>query len=291
MVKKIVISVVIILIFILIFILFKSSNNEFSYTPISYKICDNDSCIYLVGSIHIGDDRVDKISNKIIKLYNKSNILAVELDINEINIDVSQFMLENGSIDNYISEDLNQKLIDFSNEHILFSFDTLKYMKLGYIYDYISLMPYLEEGYINDGVDNYFINKAKEDNKEIISLETYEEQLNLLLGYSNDFYIENINYILDNYDEVKNDSINLYNVYLNGDIKELENILENEKNVENQEFIKDMYDNRNINMTKKVEEFLLNNDNVFMVVGCAHVIGDNGIIDSLKDKYEISLLK
>ena len=52
-----------------------------------------------------------------------------------------------------------------------------------------------------------------------------------------------------------------------------------------------MYDNRNIKMSKRIEEFLLNDDRVFMVVGCAHVIGDNGIIDLLDGKYQISRVK
>ena len=285
MLKKIIFIFLVLLTCLLIFILFNNSNNEFSFTPISYKICDDDSCIYLVGSIHMGDERVSKFSKKIIDAYNKSNKLVVELDISNINIDVSQFMLENGSIDNYISDELNQKLISFSNEHLLFPLDTLKYMKLGYIYDYLSLLPYLEEGYINDGVDNYFISKAKEDNKEIVSLETYEDQLNLLLSYTDEFYIENINYVLDNYDEVKKESINLFNAYLSGNIEKLENIIKAEKDNEDQEYVKNMYDNRNIKMSKRIEEFLLNDDRVFMVVGCAHVIGDNGIIDLLDGKY------
>ena len=44
-------------------------------------------------------------------------------------------------------------------------------------------------------------------------------------------------------------------------------------------------------MASRVEEFLANNDKVFMVVGSAHVIGNNGIIEILSDKYKISIVK
>ena len=159
-------------------------NKKFSYTPPMYKICDDDSCIYLLGSIHTGDDRLNKYNNVIIDAYKESDKLAVELNINDIQINVSDFLSEKGSIENYLTPDLNNKLQEFSNLHNLFPYNTLKYMKVGYIYDYISLLPYLENDFKSEGVDNYFINLASEDKKAIISLETYEDQLNLLLNYS-----------------------------------------------------------------------------------------------------------
>ena len=32
---------------------------EFSYIPIMYKVCDSDSCIHILGSMHIGDERIE----------------------------------------------------------------------------------------------------------------------------------------------------------------------------------------------------------------------------------------
>lgn len=270
-------------------------NKKFSYTPPMYKICDNDSCIYLLGSIHTGDDKVNKFNSIIIDAYKESDKLAVELDINDISLNVSDFISENGSLEDYITPDLNNKLQEFSSNHSLFPYNTLKYMKLGYIYDYISLLPYLENDFKSEGVDNYFINLASEDKKAIISLETYEDQLNLLIGYSNEFYIKELEEIIDNYDEVKEMSINLYESYLKGDVKELKKLIDEDtsgsETEEEKEYLKNVYDDRNIYMASRVEEFLANNDKVFMVVGSAHVIGNNGIIEILSDKYKISIVK
>ena len=273
----------------------KSTTQELNYTPIMYKICDDDSCIYLLGSIHTGDDRLNKYNNVIIDAYKESDKLAVELNINDIQINVSDFLSEKGSIENYLTPDLNNKLQEFSNLHNLFPYNTLKYMKVGYIYDYISLLPYLENDFKNEGVDNYFINLANEENKEIISLETYEEQLNFIIGYSDELYIKQLEEIIDNYDELKDISINLYEYYLKGDLKELKKIIQEDtsepETEEEKQYLQAIYDDRNIKMANKVEEFLTNNDKVFMVVGSAHVIGNNGIIDLLTDKYSISIVK
>lgn len=272
-----------------------NNNNEFTYTPLMYQICDSNSCIYLLGSIHLGDNRIDKFSNKIIEAYDKSDALAVELNINDISININEFILESGTIDEYITSQLSDKLNNFSNDHSLFPYETLKYMKIGYIYDYISLLPYLENGYNNEGVDSYFINLATKDNKKIISLESYEEQLKLLTGYSNEFYAKQIEDTIDNYDEVKDQSIKIYDAYLKGSEEELNKLIENDKSgittEEEKDYIKKIYDERNIKMSEQVEEFLSNNEKVFMTVGCAHIIGNNGIIETLKNKYKISIIK
>lgn len=299
--NKITITVITIILLIILIILIIKPNNkmsnkkeEFTYTPLLYKICDDDSCIYLLGSIHLGDERINKFSNIIIDSYKESDSLAVEVDISDITLDINDFMLENGTIEDYISSELKNKLINFSDNHPLFVYDTLKYMKLGYVYDYISLIPYMENGYNNEGVDSYFINLAKTDNKKIVSLETDEDQLNLLLGYSDEFYIKQIEEIIDDYEEVKDLSIDLYNAYLESDEKKLQKIIDEDIKYETEEerqYIEDIHYNRNINMANNVEEFLKNNDNVFMTVGSAHVIGNNGIIDLLKDRYKISIVK
>ena len=286
--KKIIIVMIILILSIIFYVIFR--HKEYGYTPIMYEICDDDSCIYLLGSMHLGDDRINKLSNIVRKAYSKSDKIAVELNVNSVNINISDYIDTN----NEISEELNNKLIDFSNNHILFPYDVLKNMKLGYIYDYISLLPYLENGYNTEGLDNYFINLAEEDNKEIIELETYDEQLSLLFGYSNEFYSKQLEEVINNYDDIKDLSIKLYEAYLNSDINELKKLIDEDSisNTEEEErYLKAMYDDRNSKMSKKIEEFLDKDEKVFMIVGCAHVIGNNGIVELLNNKYKISIVK
>lgn len=270
---------------------------DFVYTPLLYKICDDNSCIYLLGSIHTGDDRVEKFSDVIIKAYNDSDILAVELDDQNVEIDLNDFLLDDGTtLTDYISDELDTKLQDFSIKHPMFDYELLKEFKVGYISNYLSLIPYLELGYLESGVDSYFLSLARNDNKEIVELEDYEFQLSFIIGYSDSLYIQQIEYIIDNYDVLSEQSIDLYETYLLGDkdkLKELiDSSLSNVETEEEKQYNKDIYDDRNINMTANIEKFLANDQKVFMVVGSAHVIGTNGIIDLLSEKdYQISIVK
>ena len=300
--KNITIIIIVFLVLMAISFMFFKENirnkngkdDEFSYTPLMYQLCDDDSCIYLLGSIHLGDSRVTKFNNVILDAYNQSDSLAVELDMSSVSFDVNEFVSDT-SIENIISKDLNDKLINFSTNHPLFSYESLKYAKLGYLYDYLSLLPYLELGYIQEGVDSYFVSLAHKQKKEVISLETYEEQLSLLLDYSNDFYAKQMEKIINDYDSFKELSISLYDAYLKGNKNELKKLIdEDNENLETEEkmnYLKAVYDDRNIYMASRVEEFLNNNNKVFMVVGSAHVIGNNGIIDLIGNKYKINIVK
>lgn len=299
--KKILVSILIILLVVVLgfFVLKKvddKGKEEFVYTPLMYKICDDNSCIYLLGSIHIGDARVNKFSNVILDAYHASDELAVELDLNEVTVDLGSLMLDSGTIEDYISPELNDKLTKFAEEHPMFTYQQFKSFKIGYIYDYLSMLPYLEEGYTSEGVDSYFMKLARDDNKPIISLEKYEDQLNLLIGYSDQFYIDQINTMIDYYDLTKTTSLNLYDTYLSGDEEKISALIQMEEDdslqtEEGKRFIKDVYDNRNIAMANRVKDFLSNDEKVFMVVGCAHVVGDKGIVTLLKDNYKISIVK
>ena len=270
-------------------------DKEFTYTPLMYKVCDNNSCIYLLGSIHIGDSRVNKFNKVIMDAYNDSDKIAVEVDSSDVTVNLNDLMLENGTLDNYISAELNEKLTRFAEEHPKFTYQQFKSFKIGYIYDYLSMLPYLEEGYGIEGVDMYFMNLARTDNKPIISLEKYEDQMQLLIGYSDEFYIEQINNTIDYYSIAKEAALNLYETYLTGDEEKITALINMEddglESEEGKRFIKEIYDDRNNAMAKNVEQFLANDEKVFMVVGCAHVVGDKGIISLLKNDYQISIVK
>ena len=74
----------------------------------------------------------------------------------------------------------------------------------------------------------------------------------------------------------------------------LEKILEEETitTEEEREYQSKMINERNQKMANKLEEFLNNDQEVFMIVGLAHVIGKDGIIELLENKnYKINLIK
>jgi len=273
-----------------------NSQENFTYTPPLYKICDNDSCVHVMGTIHLGDSKVNKLSKKTLDIYNNSDKLAVEVDITNESININDYIAEPGkSIDDLASSELKEKLKSFEKTNSMFIYNTLKIYKPSFISEYISSLLYIDAGYTESGVDSYLLDLAHKENKPIISLETMEEQEEFLYGYSDDFYLNQIDTLIDQYSIGKTAIILLYQSYINGNIDTLKETIDNDIDDNNSEeykqYINALYTERNNKMTNKVKEFLANNENVLVAVGSAHVIADDGIVEQLKNDYKIERIK
>lgn len=275
-------------------------SEKFSYTPVMYKICDDDNCNYLVGAMHLGDAHIKNLSDEVIIAYKEMDALAVEVDTIGYTLDISNYILPEGTtIDKLISEELNKKLEEFSLNHVSFPYGQYKSFKLGLITDLLASSLYIELGYMTEGVDSYLLKLAHTENKEIIEIETIESQETFLNAYSDELYKYLIEDTIDTYDSQKELVKKLYDAYLAGDAQRIKDVLnlenEDDENIseklkeELESYQKAMYDDRNIVMANAIEEYLANNKNVFVTVGAAHVVADNGIVEILKGKgYKIT---
>ncbi len=281
----------------------KEEKKEFSYTPLTYEVCDDDSCVYILGSIHLGDKRIDKIDEKILKIFDDCDYFAEEV-YDDAEIDYDMFMLKDGqTIQDLASPELYAKMQKFEEEHPMFILKSLNTFTPAYMFDYVDLLPFIESKYTREGVDNFFEKRAEKSKKEIFAFETTEEQLNILTAYSNEFYFEQIEYALDNYDEVKEDALETYEAYLSGDEERIKKAIMSEEEDEDEKLTEEelafeeaLLTKRNIHMIEVIEEYLRDNKKVFVVVGEAHVVApieEEGIIEALKEtnNYKIRVIK
>lgn len=265
--------------------------------PALYQACDEDSCIYLLGTIHIGDERLVGLTDKIWDAYNKSDAVAFELDITTVSADSGEeliYLPEGDDLSNYLTEEQFQKLQDFCNKRFL-TMDVVRTFNLAGVASLLEQLAALEQNLLSDnGVDMQLLKKSHSDNKEIIELETYEFQSNLLYEFKDEYYIDQIDAYLNDYSIAKRSTKLLYDSYLTGNvwlIKQLMGDTESTDELEN-EYNQKMLTDRNINMADKAEVFLKENKNVMVAVGAAHIIGDKGLVELLTERgYKVSLVK
>ena len=142
------------------------------------------------------------------------------------------------------------------------------------------------------GIDMYFLNKAKEDKKEIIELESANYQYGILSSFDIPMQVYLLEESVNNYDASLNQMKDLYELYKKGNKADLENLLFSDEEMNEYDKI---YNNalitvRNEKMTKLLEEYFAQDKNIFCTVGLAHIIGDNGIANLLKqDGYKVEV--
>lgn len=285
---------------------------EANATPLLYEVTKEgrDNKIYLFGSIHMADNRAYPMNDKIMEAYNNSDSLGVEFDIVAFSKDFSkqvelmQLMLceENKSLADYLDEETYEMLIQYLKENKSYN-KIYEMYRPALLYSLISNIAGEKSKLDADkGIDNYFLKKAKKDKKEILELESSDFQYEMLVSFPDELYDLMIRESIVEEEMMINDLKALYEAWLKGD----EAGFEDSEDINSEDFADidenilrmieeynyKMLTERNNNMTKKVEDYFSDNKNVFVVVGAAHIVGEDAIAEQLQKKgYTVKIVE
>lgn len=260
---------------------------------------NSDATLYLMGSIHAAKPDTFPLRDEITNAFEESDYLAVEANTKEFEKDVSaqrefiqKCMYSDGSkIYDHISQETYEKAKAFLKEEN-------QYYEVYDLYKPYMWSTYIENALISQsdiafdqGVDTTLIEMAEEAGKEILEVESIDFQLDLLLGFSDELYDIMISESIDSKDDYAQEFNDLYDAWHSGNVEEYmeeeeelpEDITEEEEQLY-EEYNKAMLTDRNIGMADKAEQYLAEGKNVFFVVGAAHMVGDDGIVQLLKDR-------
>lgn len=276
--------------------------NSEGLTPAVWKVTDPESgnSIKMMGTIHIIPDGTSVVPQYIMDIYNESAGVAVEYDVSKIQTDLvvqimylSYFMLENGeTITDRLSPETYEAAKAYLTENGLYTeaYDTYN---PAFWESLISSGMILNiEGMKESGVDQYFIDLAKADGKEVRSIETLEIQMGAITSMSDELCEYNITEILSySAGEMEEEFMELYTMWATGDDEGLAES-ESEADEDYPEGILEAYEvynqkllyDRNYGMADKAAEYIENGDNILYMVGFAHMCGDESVPDLLEEK-------
>ncbi|MFH1049944.1 MAG: TraB/GumN family protein [bacterium] len=251
-----------------------------------WKVKSSTATVFLFGSIHVAREDMYPLSQKTEDAFESSDALVVELDINKVDPALMRkkaMYQDDRTLESELSKETYRKLEALLLVH--------KVPKTGYykLKPWMAMMTVLllelnKAGFDKSlGLDNYFLEKSK-NKKEILELENAEEQLDLLDIELGNLQNEFIDYSLLDQSLWLQQIDTLVNLWKTGNVKEMEKyVLEPMEEHPEFEIITDkLYTQRNIRMAKKIEDYLKTNKTYFVVVGAAHLIGDEGIVELLR---------
>jgi uncharacterized protein len=265
--------------------------NSFAQNNFLWRIQSKTGTVYALGSIHLLKPDTYPLSSTIEDAFNKSDSLAVEANVNNIDMANLEKMMANAfypegdSLDRHISKnamEIIKKEMDkiglppevFYKQKpwlLALMLESLKLMAAGYNPEY--------------GIDKYFLSQAA-DKKKIIELESVDYQINLLSGFSDREQELFLLYTLKDLQTLVADTDNIVRSWKSGDAKLMESIIK-EGSFGDEQFYP-IYDKliiqRNKSITSKIEGFLKTKGTYFVVVGAAHLLGKKGIVQLLKEK-------
>lgn len=277
-------------------------------TPLFYHVTGNDGQeMWILGTIHVGDERTGFLPQEIYDAFDASDALAVEFDMNEYadrmesdenyaaTISSAYFYGDGSTIEDHLSSEEYPELYEHAVLMMKASgnyFSTVPYMKASVWSSSIDNFI-LQQGYrltSSKGVDQRLLDLAEKVDKKILSMESAEFQVNMLNGYSDELQellLEGSVYA--DALEQRNGTYELFEAWCRGNEAELTEATADDTSdlTEEELALYDEYNNamlidRNHAMVETAIEYLESGETVFIAVGLAHVLGETGLVAGLR---------
>lgn len=296
--------------------LFDELPNDFSKADPLFWVAEgeNGGKVYLLGSIHVADEQAYRIPEHIMNAYLESDALAVECDILAAQSDLagqlsmmSYYMYTDGSkISDHIDPELYEAMVDFYNNNpsqqltqMGYNLQTLQTCKPS-MWQSVFETIMIEKANLDSemGIDQHFLTLAKSQQKQVIEIESVEFQASMLSSFPdelNELLLSE--YVYNDADEYAAYYYESYQKWLEGDAEFFYTETETdysqtgmsaEEIEEYESLINDyntaMLDDRNVGMADAAEKMLERGDNVFYVVGAAHMGGATGVVTLLRER-------
>ena len=255
-----------------------------------WSVETEENTVYLLGSIHMLNSAYYPLRKKIEKSYEQSKKIVFEIDIDEANNSVFQTKIltfglyTNGqTLEKNISAQtyrLLQERVAAAGLHMS-QFDRLKPWFCALT---LTVIEFSRLGFDpNYGIDKYFFDKAKRDEKDIIYLETVEYQIDMLTTMLEEEQEKFLRQTLEDLKVIETIITDIVQYWENGDANKLDALLRinfsDYPDIYNRIFVQ-----RNIKWVEKIEDLTRQNENVLVVVGAGHLVGAEGVVELLRKR-------
>lgn len=283
-----------------------ASEESAACTPLLYRVSGSKGgTVYLLGSIHVGDDRMKQMPEYVMNAYNESDFIAVEADIVAFEKDLAAqlkytktLLCDSGkTIEDHLGKELFEKTKGFLEDNNV-------YMSPYKMYGPAMWQSLVDNVVVDktglssvNGADRMFINMANKEDKPVREVESIGFQYELLKSFSDDIYRLLIESAVDNADEAAEETKEMYEIWLRGDEAEVTEMLAEDLSELTEEevklykqYMKAMLTDRNVGMANKIEQYMAEGGTCFVVVGAAHVVGEGALVQLLRDRgYNVAV--
>ena len=263
-----------------------------------WQISKGNDSLFIGGTVHILPKAEMPLPAEFTLAYEQADTIIFEAPVPDP-ADTNTQMQMLGALSYTNNETLSQKLepeVKVSLENKLGEFGANLAKLDGFRPAMVSIvlmsMELQKQNLMGEGVDAYFTKKATKDNKTKNYLETMEFQLALFKtmgqGNENDFIKRNLAE-MNNYGEMFK---GLLTAWREGDTDTLNKVALEEMQQNDPNSYKQLIADRNNDWLPKVEAMFNNDKSEFVLVGVAHLAGEDSLLTLLESKgYRVSLVK
>ena len=270
---------------ITLFVLFIASVRAVNDRALFWQVQSEHAKVYLLGSIHYADESFYPLRREIEQAFYSVNHLVVEINIDEEKAQRYRELIQQkgtyqgeATIRDDISEETYRQL-QHRLRRLGMPLDMVRKQKPGILVLTLTATQVMKMGFMPElGIDAYFLKRAVEGKKNIIELETVDDQMDIFLNITDaDLLLRETLHSLDEADMLMMD---MTRCWKRGDEACLEKILFEDAMTRYPTYMSiydDLFFKRNENMANAIKGFLEGKGTYFVVIGAGHLVGDKGI--------------
>jgi len=255
------------------------------------------SIIYFGGTCHTLRESDYPLPPEFDKAYKASEILVFETDIGKLQDPstqqkfLSKAMYADGStVDKHLSAQAYGELSAYCEANGI-PLEAFRQFKPSMLIVTLTVMELMKLGVTQQGVDLFFYELANKDKKVVEGLETVDEQINYVVSMADGNQDEFVTYSVKDMKTIGEKFDTLADAWRKGDVKKLDELMITELKTRLPKLYKTLIVDRNRNWLPLIDAYQKTPRTEFILVGVGHLVGPDGIIETLKKKgYKVDKL-
>lgn len=258
---------------------------------------NGDNTVYLGGTIHMLRESDYPLPDPFYTAYAAADVLVFETDISVMDQPgaqmgmLQQLMYTDGrTLQTVLNDEAYTALTDYV-AGLGLPMMMLQNMKPGMLMSSLEVMAFQQLGFMPQGVDLYFYERAGSDGKDIDYLESVQQQVEFVAELGEGEESDYVLLSLSDLEELEVDIDGMVETWRQGD-----SALMMESFVDDmQESAPDSYElllsGRNTEWMTQIEAMLADSDTEYVLVGVAHLLGEDGLVEMLRARgYRVNQL-
>lgn len=254
-----------------------------------YKITKDGNVMFLAGSVHVLRDNDFPLPEAFDYAFSASDILVIETDIDQMedpeiqqHLLYSSFFTDGRTLSSVLSPQTFALLSQACNDYGFPINENVMNLKPSMVVNILTVMQIQELGFAKTGVDEFYYNKAKNENKPVDFLESIQSQINIITTMGEGYEDEYVLYSLQDMDSTE-DSIQAMVFEWKNGITSLAEESITELIAEWPMLYRSMLTDRHDEWFPQLDKFLASGKTHFVIAGFLHLPGPYGLLQYLEN--------
>ena len=260
--------------------------------PAMWKLADEDTTVYLFGTVHLLRDGLDWRTSEFDTAFNASDTLYLEVDGTSPDaLQVMQKLIgeravfSDGETLSSVLNEADRAVVSAAADKVGLSLAGLEQAKPWFAGLQIGMTQIVKSGYNPmAGVEMVLTQSAQERGMDFRFLETPGEQIDVLSGAPMDEQIEGLVFTAHTIDAGTEMLDTLVDEWADGDVNGLGAMLGTPEMFGSKDAYDALITNRNKNWVPQIEAILDEPGSKFVAVGAGHLAGPDSVVKMLRDK-------